>query len=330
MSGEVLMLRVRKTSRVAYVVSTLIGLAAVTAATGCGVSPEENGPEKIPPVRDAAGGAQIDPTAPSPTVPPADVSATANPEQPAPNDDAENSEGAYPRSVPLEQLADLCRAPDVPTAGRSRGHEKRYSEIDGIFELYAEEYIEIDLTAGDDMHLVIRDNEGLTLDESFIVDDIEYTLDGEDEWQASTVGEWWGNVTNQNAGPGGNSESPVGPGGESEGPVGPVGTVDDSPAPSGLICGLPFDWFTGATDYGMEELGGITVRHVALLAGPSSYEYWVSPQGRKVQSLHTRVITRGYSSADGQPVREKAVTLWTFTRDGPDVIVAPQVPVPGQ
>ncbi len=117
-------------------------------------------------------------------------------------------------------------------------------EIDGSFDLVNEQCIEVDLSASYDMHIVFKDNNGLTLDESFIVENIEYALDGEGEWQASTVGDWWSNTTNQNAGPGG----------ESEGPEGSVGPVDDSPAPSGLQCGLPIALLTGATDYGMEEL----------------------------------------------------------------------------
>lgn len=287
-------------------------VAAVTTSIACGVSQEGNSPGEMPPVRVASRGAQVNLAVPSPTATPAQ--STSN------DDDATTPAGTYPRAIPPEELTDLCIAPDTPTAGSSKGHEKRYSEIDGEFELYAEEYFELALTASDDMHLVIKDNDGITLDESYIVENIEYTLDSKGEWQASTVGEWWGNVTNQNAGPGG----------ESDGPVGPVGTVDESGAVSGLICGLPLDWFTAATDYGIEDLSGVSVRHVVLFAGPSSYEYWVSPQGRKVQSLHTRVITRGYNSADGQPVREKVVTLWTFTRDGPDVITPPQVTTPGQ
>ena len=165
------------------------------------------------------------------------------------------------------------------------------------------------------MRLVIKDNDGITLDESFIVDNIEYTLDGEGEWQASTVGEWWSNTVNRNAGPGE----------DSEGPVGPVGQVDETEQASKFICGLPVDWFTGATDYGAKEMGGVSVRHVAFHAGPSSYEYWVDEQGRKVQGLDTRITILAVDPPDGQPTREKVVTLWTFARDGPDVITPPAV-----
>ena len=198
---------------------------------------------------------------------------------------------------------------------RNWGHETGYLEYDGEYEFEYEQYFEIALTADNDMHTVTKGKDGQKVSEFFVVDDIEYTLDFEGEWQAVTVGDWWNDSDDEN----------TGPGEDAEGTVGPVGQVDDSHESSGKICGLPVSMFTGATDYGMEELGGISVRHVALLAGPSSYEYWVNAQGAMVQALHTRITTLQPGTEDGQPARRKQVTLWTFTDDGPESITPPQV-----
>ncbi len=246
-------------------------------------------------------------------------------------------EVSYPRSVSAEDLKGLCKYTSEPGANSTVQRRKHYEEVDGRFELVGEDMIIMSIDANLNVHWVFMDENGVKYDETYYVDGFTYNWVSEDEadgWNVEASPGFWGDLipdADDPVGPVGGVGGPSDgtgstPGGDSEGSVGPTGRVVDLPDGSDTVCLHSPDELEDVTDYGMEMLDGVRVRHVGATVKSRPYdwaqmlvEYWVDSEGQSVQIKHTDI----WASRGEYPASRSEGISTSIDRDPTILITAP-------
>ena len=237
-------------------------------------------------------------------------------------------------------MRSLCKYTGVRGTVYNLVRNKYYEEVDGRYELVAQDVLEATIDAGGNISLVSKDTDGAKLDEVYVVDGVHYSRIVGEDWEVDEDFGYWPGLEpdpEETPGPVGNTGGPAdgegdGPGDDS-GDAGPTGQVAETPAVSNTLCGHPLDTLTDFKDYGTKTLNGITVRHVAATekSHPSAkfqaiFEFWVDTGGKLVQTKETQLWPAVF---EYPAKRNESVT--TFPERDPAILVpVPEgAPTPG-
>ncbi len=189
---------------------------------------------------------------------------------------------SYPRAVSAEELKGLCKYSGELGSSSTVKRTKHYEEVDGRFELVREDMSISSIDANLNMQWTFIDENGVKYFETYYVDGFTYTRVSEDEadgWNVEASPGFWGDLIP-----------------DADDPVGPTGRVIDLPDGSDTVCAHSPEDLEDVTDYGMEMLDGVRVRHVGVTLKPRPYdrsqmivEYWVDLDGQGVQIKDTRI-----------------------------------------
>ncbi len=223
-------------------------------------------------------------------------------------------EVSYPRSVSAEDLKGLCKYSGELGSSSTVIRTKYYEEVDGRFEFVREDMSIGSIDANLNMNWVSMDANGVKYSETYYVDGFTYYSVSEDEadgWRVEASPGFWDYLIP-----------------DSDDPVGPTGRVIDLPDGSDTVCEHSPEDLEDVTDYGMEMLDGVRVRHVGANLKPHLFhrawtqmivEYWVDSDGQLVQTKDTEI---GASSGEYPASRSEAVSTF-IDRDPSILITAP-------